>query len=45
VEENEWGFLVAGFGMGAVCASGLLLTLRMFMGPSIPQSNAKSKGE
>jgi protein disulfide-isomerase-like protein len=45
VEENEWGFLVAGFGMGAVSASGLLLTVRMFMGPSIPQSNTKTKGE
>jgi len=46
VEENEWGFLVAGFGMGAVCASGLLFTLRMFMGPSIPQSSKpKTKGE
>jgi len=43
VEENEWGFLVAGFGMGAVVASGFLITLRMVLGPDIPQQ--KSKGE
>lgn len=45
VEENEWGFLVTGFGMGAVVASGLFLTLRMFMGPSLPKAEKKAKGE